>query len=84
MVIIWILALIAIPIAALQATQVWCLLRTARFVYKSLDGKTTPTTRADRPGWYWFAVIERLASLALSLAMIGIAVFLTFPSHWSR
>jgi hypothetical protein len=75
---IQILALIAIPVAALQAALLWSMLWTGRFTYVPLRGEHLPTTRAEKPGWYWLAVATTLLSLVVKVALIGFVGFWTF------
>jgi hypothetical protein len=75
---IQVLALIAIPIAALQATLLWSWIWTGRFTYAPLRGEHVHTTRAEKPGRYWFAVVTNLFSLAVKVALIGSVGFWTF------
>ncbi len=71
-------ALITIPIAVLRSAQLWFLLRTGQFVYRPLNGERVATTRSERPGWFWWGVIYKVASLVVSLAFIGFVGFWTF------
>jgi hypothetical protein len=76
-------ALLCIPLAALQAFNLWFLLARSqgRFWYRPLVGDRVLTTRAQRPGWYWYLVISKVVSLALSLAVVGLVGFWTFRPH---
>lgn len=70
-------ALIAIPIAVLRGVQLWLLLGTGRFMYKPLRGESVTSTRTERPRWYWWLVVSKAVSLAVSLALVGFVGFWT-------
>ena len=70
-------ALLSVPVATLQGFSLWDLLRRKRFWYRPLRGERVLTTRSERPGWYWYLVISKLAALALLLWLIGLVGFWT-------
>ena len=78
---IQIVGLLSVPVAALQAARLWILIRTGRFVYRPLRGNGVFSTRAERPGWYWFAVVNLVTSLAVSLGLIGFVGYWTFHAR---
>lgn len=75
---IQIVALFAIPVIVVRGVHLWSLIKTGRFRYKPIRGESVPTTRAERPGWYWWAIISNLMSIAVSLWLIGFVGFWTF------